>query len=456
MTTIRGASFNIDKNGKLIAEANEKTDYIEHMSKDFQDKLNENLFKRDNTFYNYKPTNPVNGDVYWQTNGVDSGVAYRYDGANWIKREDSVQNLYGSQIYGVSIHGARIVGGTFQSQETDMFNKPLFSVDSNGEIFGANFKKDLITTQASGHNGRTYEGYVNENSGFNINNGIMTMQAKANNKIGHNNIPYDNYYAQTFMEPDYIKLRGLITKPGSIYDDGTTEPIKRTDIRSGEIVIGEGWDKSIYRRSILDTNHIESYTGYFGNISTSKGEDGIYASNVNATNIYANNIQSNGVFMGRTITGQPSVGTINGGDLYIHDQRDNTIGLHARDIISHGKLLKNSALSMKRNIEEYDNKKALSQILATDVYSWKYKDKSNKQKENIGPIIDDINDINNKKYSISDDLIENVDGRVNFNESNAISLLIASVQELAKTNSDQSIEIAILQKKITNLEQSTK
>lgn len=143
------------------------------------------------------------------------------------------------------------------------------------------------------------------------------------------------------------------------------------------------------------------------------------------------------------------ISSVSGTDIYFHNEAGATIDLHAGDIISHGNKL-NSTLSSKRNITDISQTAALAKINATDIKQWQYKDDNN-SKVHIGPIIDDVNKTGNKQYSIPNDLITNVGEETGLDESNALSMAIAAIQELSKRNDELSQRVTELERKVQNV-----
>ena len=142
------------------------------------------------------------------------------------------------------------------------------------------------------------------------------------------------------------------------------------------------------------------------------------------------------------------ISSVSGTDIYFHNEAGNTIDIHAGDVISHGNKLK-STLSSKRNISDISTVAALAKVNATDIKRWQYKDDDN-SKIHIGPIIDDVNKLGNKQYSTPNDLITQVGDETGLNESNALSMTMAALQELSKRNDQLSQRVTELERKINN------
>lgn len=102
-----------------------------------------------------------------------------------------------------------------------------------------------------------------------------------------------------------------------------------------------------------------------------------------------------------------------------------------------------SNLSIKNVKGEFSNKRALAEILGTDIYNYTYK--GDNQIRNIGPVIDDVHDIDKSQYNTSEYLIYHGDQHDSIALQNAVALLIGSVHELSEQNES-------LLSKITQLE----
>jgi len=157
---------------------------------------------------------------------------------------------------------------------------------------------------------------------------------------------------------------------------------------------------------------------------------------------------SGNIKCGSTDGGNPSISPTSGTAIYFHNEAGNTIDIHAGDVISHGHTL-NSTLSSKRSISDISTAAALAKVNATDIKRWQYKDDDN-SKIHIGPIIDDVNKLGDKQYNIPNDLIAQVGDETGLNESNALSMTMAALQELSKRNDQLSQRVTELERKINN------
>jgi len=141
------------------------------------------------------------------------------------------------------------------------------------------------------------------------------------------------------------------------------------------------------------------------------------------------------------------ISPVSGTDIYFHNASGTTIDIHAGDVISHGSKLK-SALSVKRDIQDYDSAEALAAVMNTEIKRWQYKVENNENgNQHIGPVIDDVNGVGSKTSHISHDMIStDSDGNYCLNESNTISILMAALQESNKRVNELSLRVAKLER----------
>lgn len=84
----------------------------------------------------------------------------------------------------------------------------------------------------------------------------------------------------------------------------------------------------------------------------------------------------------------------------------------------------------------------------TDIKKWKYKDSDNStDSQHVGPIIDDVNAIGNKAYSIDNEMVTtDENGDYFLNESNTISILLAALKKSNQRIDELSYRIAKLER----------
>ena len=254
MAKIKAASFNVDRNLALTQKNQKKIAEIDHFSKAFEKELNESLFTRDNVFYNTKPASPQPGDVYWRTEDVfgnpdGKGEASRYDGVNWNPVK-TVQNLYGTNMYGVDVHGDRIVGGVFRNEDSS------FTIDTSGTIKGFNYKMDITSTE--GDRGHVPRRYSNGADGFSLDEGYMHFEADETFDNG------GSYWANAYLGADDLKLRRYATN-----DHSSGGLLGRVDFRGS---------KGEFRNDFGD--HFGADSNSHGVTITGNGDGTIYANNL--------------------------------------------------------------------------------------------------------------------------------------------------------------------------------
>lgn len=109
---------------------------------------------------------------------------------------------------------------------------------------------------------------------------------------------------------------------------------------------------------------------------------------------------------------------------------------------------KRSSLSAKYNIKDYSSEQALADILGTDIKQYNYRHLDNTQITSIGPIIDDVNNLGDKKIGIANSIKTSENNCISI--SNEVGILFAAVQELAKQNNELSFQMVQVERKIAN------
>lgn len=163
----------------------------------------------------------------------------------------------------------------------------------------------------------------------------------------------------------------------------------------------------------------------------------LWSSNIDwAAAIFAGNIQINS---GHVIHSRDY------GDLYFEGGSDtglDSVGIYA------SAFNKRSLLSRKNYIQNLSGDEAVAAISATDIKQFNYVGKDNHQQINIGPIIDDKHDIGSKIYRISENLL--TDDRQGVSVDNEINLTMIAVKELIKENSELTLRVSQLERKLNN------
>ncbi|TYA97383.1 hypothetical protein FXE12_11585 [Lactobacillus sp. SL9-6] len=226
---------------------------------------------------------------------------------------------------------------------------------------------------------------------------------------------------------------------------GTLESaiINGAQINGGSIAINSGIDSFKMNNSGFEASNLidgDTTDVYGGMITLSEGNSGVITLSVGSgINSSSSRIYTNGMTM--------SAGSVFGvasGDLYFETGYGSSgsggAGLHAA---SYNKM---SQLSVKRNLSDVPGDYALAQILGTDVKRYEYKDSDNSQQTNIGPVIDDVNQNGEKTYNISSDMLNKKSDGISID--NEVGLLMAAVKELTKRNSELTMRISKLERKM--------
>ncbi len=405
---IATGSVDINEATKLAQEAKANaSDNLKKVSGKFDSLLNGKITQ---SIYNPGQVGDTNshqkGDLWIVTDSSGyTGTAtkmYIYDGTAWQERRWDQQALSVNQLSALTANLGTVNSGTLNSVEVFAKNLTLDVGADSGDRTTGELDGD------AGHNPRTWSGKVSQGMGVNFNHGLMHMNAQNNNN-GH--------YDATYIGPNDIKVRETYQlDPGSGL-------LGRVDIASSGIIIGTSWND-------IKQTHLNSDGGVFvgGEFNSL---DGIKAGGRNEG--YQNDC---------------SISPTSGSDIYFHNKSDNTIAIHTGDIISHGHTIK-STLSSKRSISDISTADALAKVNSTSIKRWQYKDDDN-SKIHIGPIIDDVNKLGNKQYSIPNDLINQVGDETGLNESNALSMTMAALQELSKRNDQLSQRVTQLERMVND------
>ncbi|KRN01357.1 hypothetical protein FD13_GL001117 [Levilactobacillus senmaizukei DSM 21775 = NBRC 103853] len=263
------------------------------------------------------------------------------------------------------------------------------------EVYAKNLTLDVNSDGGSydgGHNSKSWNGKVSDGMGVNFNHGLLHMNASSGS----------GGYDATYIGPNDIKVRNTA---GLAPDSGL---YNRVDISEGYIIMGTTWNDD-------------------SGVKLGMWSQGLVQGNYVRTNYIYGRDQA---------------------DVYFHNTGGKTVGIHAGDVISHGNVLK-SLLSEKRDIGDYSGEEALAQINATDIKRWQYKDDDNSS-QHIGPVIDNVNPLGQKKYFVANDMLKSVSGDAGLDESNALSMALAGIKELTKRNDELSARVTALEGKLDN------
>lgn len=264
-------------------------------------------------------------------------------------------------------------------------------------LYAKNLTLDVSSdggSEDAGHNAVSWSGTVSEDMGVNFNHGLMHMNARHLS---------NGTYDATYIGPNDLKVRNTY---GLAPDSGLNN---RVDISDGAVIMGTSWNDD-------------------GGVKLGMWNNGLVQTNFVKTNYITGRDQS---------------------DVYFHDTAGNTIGIHAGDVISHGHTL-TSTLSSKRNIGDFRTDEALAKVNSTTIKRWQYISDDNSI-EHIGPIIDDVHPVGDKQYSLNNDMIKTVGGETGFDQSNALSIAMAAIQELSKRNDELSLRVTQLEMRDSNV-----
>jgi len=263
------------------------------------------------------------------------------------------------------------------------------------EVYAKNLTLDVNSDYGSydgGHNPKSWNGKVSDGMGVNFNHGLLHMNASSGS----------GGYDATYIGPNDIKVRNTA---GLAPDSGL---YNRVDISEGYMIMGTTWNDD-------------------SGVKLGMWSQGLVQGNYVRTNYIYGRDQA---------------------DVYFHNTGGKTVGIHAGDVISHGNVIK-SLLSEKRDIGDYSGEEALAQINATDIKRWQYKDDDNSS-QHIGPVIDNVNPLGQKKYFVANDMLKSVSGDAGLDESNALSMALAGIKELTKRNDELSARVTALEGKLDN------
>lgn len=321
----------------------------------------------------------------------DDGSQGHWIEQRWDQEILSVENLSAlsadlGEVNAGTISGVTIEGTTFSS---------ALSGDSN------------YTAGDWGHNPTSWETYgFNANDltspGMHIGEGLFRMkgQRRLDSPSGDG-----GKWDFTFIAPNEVKVResvGSTTDKNNITD--------RADLTSSWVEIGN----SYYTPA---TGHAkDSYTGC-----------GLYSDGtaVISNILYTTKIEGGGG--GKHVTINSKLET---------PYRIETPGWD-----------KPSDLSLKNVKSQFNNRRALAEVNGTDVYNYFYK--GNNDDKNIGPIIDDIHNINQAEYNVSEYMLKRDDnGKDFFSVDNTVGLLIGAVNELTSQNEKLLGKITQLEAKV--------
>ena len=158
---------------------------------------------------------------------------------------------------------------------------------------------------------------------------------------------------------------------------------------------------------------------------------------------FMGDVQTTGAFIGPTfrVNGSSYLGNSEGEVRFVNSTAGSGyIPLYASTFT------KSSQLSEKYNIEDIPTFEGLALVNGMNIKKFDYKKSDNAQADNIGPIIDDENEIGKKQYSVPSELLSKDNDGVSIDTE--IGLAILAIQELTKRNTDLNLRIFKLEKEI--------
>lgn len=416
---IAQGSVNIDENAKLAQQAQQAGNDLANSTSKLR-----TLMDGLSTEAPYAPTadNDPNyhthryGDVWTQYNDVngihiaenmyvwDNGwQAKKWDMNQLSVKDFSSLNISSSQINSSQIYSANIVGGAL-------------ALDLNGDGFSGMGYDGGFNPLRWDNNGNQFYGDNAWSMGMHAMNGLMTFRGHRSPGV----IDAGNFDT-TMIGPNDIKLRestNTNTGDGDITD--------RVDIRSNYIQIASGYHElnpgaknAKYKGVELASNGNVTATGtaYLGGLQVDEIDPYTGYNEIRIPHGIDTNYIKNPFWKDAHITFDSAI--------------DCNYNVYANTL--HGKGVQlSSDLTIKNVVKEFDSKQALSEVLGTDIYKYHYK--GDNEQTNIGPVIDNVNDIKDAKYNTSEYMISRFDNGDTLALQNTIGLLIGSVHELSKQN----------------------
>lgn len=403
-------SVDIDENASLANSANnlanEALKNAENIKSSLTDDYNKKLAdartkytslnngRITNTTYTPFSVNDINqhveGDMWVQqsSDGTHAIAMWYWHSGAWQQQTWDQQSLHVQNLGALNADLGYVRSGHIDSVG---ITAATIDVDINGNDNAHDSGYNSVTWDAQGFNASDPG-----SPGYHFHNGLMQFRGRRTSG------DYTGSWDNLFLGPNDVKLRN--NKSWSNGSTGQDSLNDRIDIRSDFIEIAKAYG----------TPHTHgSITG------CSINSDG---SAVISEVLYTDHIEA-----GYTK-----------GHIKINSAIDTNYWINAPGVS------KPSDLSLKNVKSKFDTKRALAEVTGTDIYTYCYK--GNNDDKNIGPIIDDVHDINKSEYKVSEYMLRHDDDGKDFiSLDNTIGLLIGSVNELSKQNE-------ILLGKITQLE----
>lgn len=323
----------------------------------------------------------------------------------------------GNVINVKNINASNITGGTIDGNVINVSNINADQINSG------TLSSVAVQTSDSGSvtegNGATYDyielAYLDKNGVheyYVLRNGTNTLHSmstwlKDGSVIFTNGGATPNYNVENITSLFHLNYTGANLPPTTIKDNlwvnGTIEANDNILIGASPHVINSEDAGDLY---------FQSGSGS-GNVSV----------NIHAGDIYTNNTS------GMRFQGTGDSNTINqlgNKDIYFRGATSkNNISIHATALVS------TSRMSTKQNIKKVNPEHANDLLLAADIASWNYINADNQIDRNVGVVIDDVSEPENKKYGLPNELIRS-DGDGPADVMSLVGYLIAQNQYQAK------------------------
>lgn len=373
--------------------------------------------------------NHQNGDLWFQTNNGSVISMFTYQNGGWQENKWDTLALSVKDLSALNANLGNVKSGTLDGVSINS-SEINVDIDGGGLAYDSGFNPVKWTTGGKYQNDQwvDWNNDAERNNaflGFHLKHGLMSFRGfRTQTPDGT-----DGTVDSTYIAPNDIKLRNsndLTTSNGSITG--------RVDIRSNYIEIGEKYGTpSIFGGTVGNGLYSDGTAVISKRLYTSAITTNSITNQNNAEVSFPKGIDAN--YIGNYTSGSR---------VFVNASLETSWSLYAgRSIFAKG--VKVASDYSKKNVSDnFTSKKALSEVLGTDIYRYHYKG-DNSELE-IGPVIDNVNDIKSSKFNISEYMVNRNDDNNNyFSMKNAVGLLIGSVQELSKQNEN-------LLQKITKLE----
>lgn len=386
---IATGTLNIDENAKLAQQASAKVDTA---GEKFKSTLDGKITTSSQAPFN-DGKDHSNGDIWYvQDSDHNTTAMYTYDGSSWSQTKMTTSTLSVGQLSALTADLGTVNSGYIES--VNISGSYITESSSNGTI--------SLTP-----------------SGFSAVSGSSSFTFNSNNGNGYSVL-------KGGLDADGIQVHG--GNPSQINCDGQIQTATQSMTSGSVFACSSG---ALY---------------FENNISAGSGLIDIHSNNDYSSEIMTDSIHSKS---GNSIYLYSPISINNGGEIIsasngISITQNKVYGLYGQ----FNTLEKGSLLSIKKNVENIDSENALNQILCSQIVTYNYKDQDNTQRQSIGPIIDDESKLGSKKYGVSNSMLNET--QTGLRIDNEVGLLMGAVQELSKRNSELSLRLAKLERKVNN------